>query len=159
MRVEGKDRVLSGAPGVDLLEVFQSSDEPIATSCGGVASCGLCRVTVVTGGEALVPIKPLELVHLGNVAKVIGLRLACQAVIRAEAGESEIVVRIPHVNSADDVEDRKRRKAERTRHDRGTRPRTPALSPPPLAVRQPRIEWRPGRTSDPQNGPEGKGGT
>ncbi|MGO8996532.1 MAG: 2Fe-2S iron-sulfur cluster-binding protein [Polyangiaceae bacterium] len=157
VRVEGKDRVLPAAPGDDLLEVFQSNGEPIATSCGGVASCGLCRVTVLAGGGALVPIKPQELVHLGNVAKVIGLRLACQAVIRPEE-DAEILVRIPHVDSAEDVEDRKQRKADRARATRTHSP-PPSSRPPPGSARQPPIEWRPGRGPEPQNGPEGKGGT
>jgi 2Fe-2S ferredoxin len=154
VRVEPTGHVFIAEPGVDLLEVLQANDEPIATSCGGVASCGLCRVTVVSGHDALVPIKPQEVVHLGNVAKVIGLRLACQAQVRADVGEDviEVVVRVPVIEN---VEERKRRKAERTRHD----DRTSRMQAPSVSPRQAPIEWRPGRVSAPQNGPEGKGGT
>jgi 2Fe-2S ferredoxin len=152
VRLEGTDRVFPADPGVDLLEVCQSNAEPISTSCGGVASCGLCRVTVVSGREHLVPIKPQEIVHLGNVAKVLGLRLACQACVVADVAEgAEIVIRIPPV---DDVEARKRKKAERARVEvRASRGR------PPASTRPPPIEWRPGRRLDPENGPEGKGGS
>jgi len=152
VRLDRSDRVFEAKPGDDLLEVFQSNGEPIATSCGGVALCGLCRVTIVSGAAALVPIKAQELVHLGNVAKVVGLRLACQAQVSpvaasAETGAAtdiEIVVRIPEI---DDVEQRKRTKAERS------------APGPSSAPRPARIEWRPGRTSEPQKGGDGKGGT
>jgi ferredoxin len=150
VKVDATDRVFEAQPGDDLLEVLQSNDEPISTSCGGVASCGLCRVTVVSGADALVPIKPQEVVHLGNVAKVLGLRLACQAQLKPDAASAEVVVRVPPV---EDVEARKRKKAENARlESRGSRGRVPS------SVRPPPIEWRPGRTSGTQNGPEGKGG-
>jgi len=160
VRLDRSDRVFEAKPGDDLLEVFQSNGEPIATSCGGVALCGLCRVTIVSGAAALVPIKPQELVHLGNVAKVVGLRLACQSQVlpvaaSAETGAAtdiEIVVRIPEM---DDVEQRKRKKAERSRQEH----RAGSAAGPSSAPRPARIEWRPGRTSEPQKGDEGKGGT
>ncbi len=98
VRVDGTDRAFSIAPGEDLLEVFQSHGEPIATACGGVATCGTCWVTVLEGGAALVPIKPQERVHLGDAANPTRLRLACQAQLRADialADEGAIVVRIP----------------------------------------------------------------
>jgi ferredoxin len=143
IRVEGGDRVFDAAPGVDLLEVFQANDHPIATSCGGVASCGLCRVTVVSGKESLVPTKPQELTHLGNVAKVLGLRLACQAQVVGDAGE--VVVRVPAV---EDVATRKRLRAERARDESRGRGRAPS------SVRQPLIEWRPGRDATKKGEPE-----
>jgi ferredoxin len=144
----------------DLLEVLQRNGYPIATSCGGIASCGLCRITVVAGEDNLTPIKPQEIGHLGNVAKVIGLRLACQSKIVAEG---EILVRVPEV---EDVEEKKRKKADRLRAERRpariarTASGAPAPSPaaslpnpnddaPPSSrhvSRAPRtdlIEWRP----------------
>lgn len=101
VRIDGTDRAFRIEAGEDLLEIFQSNDEPIATACGGVATCGTCWVTVVSGGDALVPTKPQELVHLGDAANPTGLRLACQAQLRADvdgADEDEIVVRIPPVD-------------------------------------------------------------
>jgi ferredoxin len=120
------------AEGQSLLQVLQSNGYPIATSCGGVASCGLCRLTVVRGGEALSPLKSQEIMHLGNVAKIVGLRLACQARI---AGEATIELDVPVV---DDVETRKRRKAERLRRREG-----PPSSAGALRDKGTRVEWRP----------------
>ena len=94
VRVAGTGRVLLGSPGDDILEVFQSHGEPLATACGGVASCGLCRVAVLAGGESRTPLKPQEIVHLGALARSLGLRLACQARIRA-VGDAEILVHVP----------------------------------------------------------------
>ncbi|MDB4995427.1 MAG: ferredoxin, partial [Myxococcaceae bacterium] len=136
----------------DILEVLQRNGYPISTSCGGIASCGLCRITVLEGKDNLTPIKPAELGHLGNVAKVIGLRLACQSKVVVEG---DIVVRVPDV---EDVEEKKRKKADRLRAER--RPmRGPKVAPahagspsedsPPSSrhvSRAPRadlIEWRP----------------
>ncbi len=140
----------------DLLEVLQRNGYPISTSCGGIASCGLCRITVLEGKDHLTPIKPAELGHLGNVAKVIGLRLACQSKVVIEG---DIVVRVPEV---EDVEEKKRKKADRLRAERRpiraqkTAPRTPMAdsstpneeSPPSArhVSRAPQpdlIEWRP----------------
>jgi uncharacterized 2Fe-2S/4Fe-4S cluster protein (DUF4445 family) len=117
--------------------VLQRNAYPIATSYGGVATCGLCRLVIVEGKERISPIRPEELHHLGNVAKIIGARLACQS--QVQAGEGDVVVDVPTV---DNPEERKRRKAERSRTDRRPRDeprqsqRGPAL---PGAV----IEWRP----------------
>lgn len=94
------------------LEALQGIGYPIATSCGGRASCGLCRLTIVSGREVLSPIASEEVGHLGNVAKIIGLRLACQARI---IGDGEIVIEVPADQS---VEARKRHKAERIQRER-----------------------------------------
>jgi len=94
VRVDGTDRVFMAGPGDDLLEVFQSGGEPIATACGGVAFCGTCDVTVVAGGDALVDLRAQELLHLGPAASASGRRLACQARVRPDA-DGEVVVSIP----------------------------------------------------------------
>ncbi|HEX7666167.1 MAG TPA: 2Fe-2S iron-sulfur cluster-binding protein [Polyangiaceae bacterium] len=97
VRIEGTDRVIEAREGEDLLEVLQSHDVPIATSCGGVATCGSCRIRVVAGMDNLTPIRMQELVHLGNVAKITAQRLACQSKVR---GSGEIVIDIPPVEAA-----------------------------------------------------------
>jgi ferredoxin len=129
VRVAGTDLALEGHEGEDLLEIFQANDVRIATSCGGVATCGLCRIHVRSGGEALTPIRPQEIVHLGNVAKITGQRLACQSKV---CGEGEIVVEIPPVEAA---AARRARKAQRA-------------SRAPVAPRG-TVEWRP-RVLDPK---------
>lgn len=116
----------------DLLEALQAAGVPIRTSCGGVATCGLCRVTVVAGAQCLTELKGVEEHHLGNVAPIVGLRLACQARF---ACEGEVRIAVPPV---EDVLERRRRKLERTRAE--------SVSPPPPPGRGPRparVEWRP----------------
>ncbi len=130
VRIGTSNQIFDAPEGEDLLEVLQKNGVPIATSCGGVATCGLCRITIIRGKEALSAIRPQELEHLGNVAKVIGLRLACQSKV---CGEGEIVVDVPPVEN---VEDRKRRKAERLRLERR------GSSSAPVTERTV-IEWRP----------------
>jgi ferredoxin len=130
VRVAGTTLTLEAREGEDLLEIFQANDVPIATSCGGVATCGLCRIKVVTGGEALTPIRPQEIIHLGNVAKITGQRLACQSKVH---GEGEIVVEIPPVEAPAAKRARKAQRGSRT----------------PAAPRG-TVEWRP-RVLDPKN--------
>jgi 2Fe-2S ferredoxin len=84
---------------MDLLDILQQNDEPITTSCGGVARCGLCLVTIVSGSEALGRTRSHELDHLeGNPRS----RLACQAEVRGDLdGDHEVVVRVLESHPAD----------------------------------------------------------
>lgn len=107
--VAGAPEPLIAPEGASLLQVLQSAKVPVSTSCGGVATCALCRVTVTSGRELLTPLNGEELVHLGSIAKIVGLRLACQARC---VGEGEVHVEVPEV---EDVAARKARKAERLR--------------------------------------------
>jgi ferredoxin len=107
--IAGTDRIVVASAGASLLETLQTAGYPIATSCGGVATCGLCKVTVKEGKEQLTPICPEEINHLGSIAKIVGLRLACQARC---SGEGELKVEVPEV---EDVAARKAAKAERLR--------------------------------------------
>lgn len=156
VRVSGSDRALEGADGADLLHVLQGAKFPISTSCGGRASCGLCRLTVVAGHEHLTPLKPEEITHLGNVAKVIGARLACQAQL---CGTGDVEVVVP---SVEDVEARKRQKSERLRRERaahkaamggnggGETPRpAPTASSSGVRGGGGKIEWRPRKLPGP----------
>ena len=123
LRVEGSDSVIDAHEGESLLTTLQAHDVPIATSCGGVATCGTCRIVVMSGAENLTPIRPQELVHLGNVAKITGQRLACQSRV---CGTGTIVIDIPPVER---TEVKRARKTSRTA-------REPA---PPRG----QVEWRP----------------
>ncbi len=122
----------------DLLEALQGAGVPIRTSCGGVATCGLCRVTVVAGANCLTELKGVEEHHLGNVASIVGLRLACQARF---ACEGEVHVDVPPV---DDVLERRRRKLERSRSESITTAAAAATRGP----RPPRVEWRPRKLAE-----------
>ncbi len=114
--IAGSDKVVVGPAGSSLLTVLQEAGHPIATSCGGVATCGLCKVTVQQGKENLSPICQEEINHLGSIAKIVGLRLACQARC---SGEGEVRVEVPEV---EDVAARKAAKAERLRQLRNSNP-------------------------------------
>jgi 2Fe-2S ferredoxin len=63
---------------------------PITTACGARASCGLCRVKVVSGDAHLSPINDVEKKHLGNVYFITKMRLSCQARVTGD-----VVVEIP----------------------------------------------------------------
>jgi 2Fe-2S ferredoxin len=65
--------------------VLLDNHEPISTSCGGIAACGMCRLRVVSGGEALAPVNHKETMQLGNLLVQQGWRLACQSKLLAEA--------------------------------------------------------------------------
>ena len=65
---------------------------PIATSCNGKASCGLCRVVIVAGEEGLTSMGPLEKRHLGNVYFITKMRLSCQARVITDG---EVTVEVP----------------------------------------------------------------
>lgn len=109
----GSEQTLEAPAGTSLLRALQDAGQPIATSCGGVATCALCRVTVVSGREHLTPLVETELAHLGSIAKIVGLRLACQAKL---TGAGDVRVDVPPV---EDVAARKAAKAERLRQGRG----------------------------------------
>jgi ferredoxin len=110
--IAGTERVLEAPEGSSLLQVIQAGLHPIATSCGGVATCALCRVTIRTGREHLTPVNNAEITHLGSVAKIVGLRLACQARL---TGTGDVTVDVPVV---EDVAAKKQAKADRLRAQR-----------------------------------------
>jgi ferredoxin len=128
--VMGRDEPVLVEPKAHLLEALQRAGVPIRTSCGGVGTCGLCRLTVCEGAGKLTERKGVEEHHLGNVAPLVGLRLACQA--RFTAG-GDVVVRVP---PPEDVQERRKRKLERARSLEAEA--KPAARPKPA-----RVEWRP----------------
>jgi len=107
--LQGTPHTLDAPIGSSLLEAILEADQPISTSCGGVATCALCRVSIKQGKELLSPINADEITHLGSVAKIVGIRLACQARI---VGEGTVVVEVPEV---EDVAAKKAEKAARLR--------------------------------------------
>jgi 2Fe-2S ferredoxin len=96
VRIAGSDQVFDAPDGEDLLEVLQSHGYPIETGCGGVASCGLCRIAIEAGRELLSPLRTEERSHLGVEAQVLGMRLACQSKVRCRglSPPSEVIVRV-----------------------------------------------------------------
>jgi Na+-transporting NADH:ubiquinone oxidoreductase subunit F len=68
-------REISVLPGGKLHEALATQGILLPTACGGKGSCGQCRVQVVDGGGALVPV---ESALLSRAEASEGYRLACQ---------------------------------------------------------------------------------
>lgn len=83
---------LSGELGESVFEVGRRNGVPIQTACVGRATCGLCRVRIVAGEEALSPINDKERQHLGNVYFLTKERLSCQARLEKDI---PVVVEVP----------------------------------------------------------------
>jgi len=73
------------APGETLLQIALRNAVPIATTCGGKASCRLCIVKVPKGQEsALSDMEFLEQSAMGNVFFITRERLACQTRVKTD---------------------------------------------------------------------------
>lgn len=70
-----------------LLPALNDGGIPVPSTCGGRGTCGLCRVTIVSGGEDATP---TELGRINNADIHAGVRLACQVVVRGN-----MAVRVP----------------------------------------------------------------
>jgi ferredoxin len=66
------------ADGESIFEVAWREGSPLTTACGGKATCGLCRVKILSGEQFLSPFTPAEKSHLGNVYFITKVRLGCQ---------------------------------------------------------------------------------
>ncbi len=64
--------------GDKLLETLTAKGIYLPSACGGVGTCGLCRVVVLQGGDALLP---TEAALIAKREAVAGERLACQVVV------------------------------------------------------------------------------
>ena len=76
--------------GMTILQAAKSLKVDIDHFCGGHASCGTCRVTVVDGEQSLSTMAGMEEMTLGASGIAKNQRLACQAVVLGAA-----TVRIP----------------------------------------------------------------
>ena len=65
-------------PGESVFAAARRQNVAIPTACAGKATCGLCRVKIVSGAEHLPPINKDEQKHLGNTYFITKLRLSCQ---------------------------------------------------------------------------------
>ena len=77
--------------GDSVFAVARNAGLPITTACNAKATCGLCRVKIVSGEAHLSPLNELEKKHLGNVYFITKLRLSCQAQVTG----GDVVVEIP----------------------------------------------------------------
>jgi 2Fe-2S ferredoxin len=59
---------------------------PVASSCGGDAVCGKCRVTVVAGSELLTQIGADEASVIQRLGLEANERVSCQVALKAQTG-------------------------------------------------------------------------
>jgi 2Fe-2S ferredoxin len=83
---------LDCADGESLFEVARRNGVPVATACAGKATCGLCRMKILSGEQHLSPFNLGEKKHLGNVYFITKERLSCQA--RVSGGDVTVLVPI-----------------------------------------------------------------
>jgi len=70
--------------GTSLFDAGGRAGIAIETACVGKGTCGLCRVKVLAGGEALSPYSEEEERHLGNLYHLTRVRLSCRARVHGE---------------------------------------------------------------------------
>jgi Na+-transporting NADH:ubiquinone oxidoreductase subunit F len=73
--------------GETLLQILNQQKLFVPSACGGKATCGLCKVAVVSGGGGLLP---TEQVFVTRQEREQGIRLACQVRV-----QNNIEVRLP----------------------------------------------------------------
>jgi 2Fe-2S ferredoxin len=65
--------------GLNLMEVLKSSNLPVAATCGGMALCATCRVTILAGTDQLAPPGDAEQDMLDTLPySDAAVRLSCQ---------------------------------------------------------------------------------
>ena len=62
-----------------LLTDLTENNIKVTSSCGGKATCGYCKVKLLSGGG---PILPTEEIFMSREEKLTGMRLACQVKVR-----------------------------------------------------------------------------
>ena len=83
------ERDLSVPVGVKLLGALAANELFVPAACGGGGSCGQCRVTILEGGGAILPI---ETSHITKRKAAEGERLACQVGVNQDMN-----IRVPEV--------------------------------------------------------------
>lgn len=77
--INDQDRLLTVRGGVSLLSALAEHKIFIPSACGGKATCGLCKVTVLEGGG---PLLPTEEPYLTREEQEDKVRLSCQVKIK-----------------------------------------------------------------------------
>lgn len=74
-----KDKVLKVTGGNTLLNYFVESKIFVPSACGGKATCGYCKIKVLSGGGQVLP---TEEVYITRQERIAGIRLACQVKVK-----------------------------------------------------------------------------
>ena len=77
--VINKEKILNVIGGDNLLNYFAQYKIFIPSACGGKATCGYCKIEVLSGAGAVLP---TEEVFLSHKEKLRGARLACQVKVK-----------------------------------------------------------------------------
>ena len=77
--------VVECAEGETVFQAALRSGVPVSTACVGRGTCGLCRIRVRAGEDALSTFNDVEARHLGNVYFITKERLACQTQVLGDA--------------------------------------------------------------------------
>jgi len=77
--VINKEKIISVEGGRPLLNYFVENKIYIPSACGGKATCGHCKVKVLSGAGSILP---TEEVYISSQEKLSGIRLACQVKVR-----------------------------------------------------------------------------
>ena len=78
---EDPDKALRTPAGGTLLSTLAANKVFIPSACGGKGTCGVCKVTVLEGGGAMLP---TELSHISRGQAREGVRLSCQVKIKQD---------------------------------------------------------------------------
>ena len=75
------DKALTTTAGGNLLATLAANKLFIPSACGGKGSCGVCTVTVLEGGGAMLP---TETSHINRREAREGVRLSCQVKVKQD---------------------------------------------------------------------------
>ena len=79
--VINKDMIFEIKPGKSVLSYLSEKKIFIPSGCGGKATCGYCKIKVLSGGAALLP---TEEGFINRDERLSGIRLACQVKVRED---------------------------------------------------------------------------
>src|SRR3990167_4705604 len=74
-----KEKILNVNGGDTLLSYFAQNKIFIPSACGGKATCGYCKIEVLSGGGHILP---TEEVFIPRKDRLKGVRLACQVKVK-----------------------------------------------------------------------------
>ncbi len=74
-----KEKILNVTGGGYLMEYFTRDKIFIPSACGGKATCGHCKVKILSGGGSILP---TEEVYINKHEKEAGIRLSCQVKVK-----------------------------------------------------------------------------
>lgn len=79
--VINKEKTMTIEGGRSLLDYFVENKIFIPSACGGKATCGHCKIKVLSGAGTILP---TEEVYISPPERLSGIRLACQVKVRTD---------------------------------------------------------------------------